>query len=193
MCYFCYMKISKKQWSNIFFVALIALLIVPQTRKPIQVFLNKGIAFFGPSIVKENNRERLEDYNWELKEINTLDTINFKGEKGKVVIINFWATWCPPCIAEMPSLHNLYADYKGKVSFYFVSNETSEIINSFLEKHNYSFEVHNPISQYPKYFDISSIPRTFLIDKQGNIVIDKTGAANWNSDKVRATIDKLLN
>jgi len=45
---------------------------------------------------------------------------------------------------------------------------------------------------YPKHFNVRSIPRTFLIDKKGNIVIDKTGASNWNSKKVRAIIDQLL-
>ncbi|NNK83280.1 MAG: TlpA family protein disulfide reductase [Flavobacteriaceae bacterium] len=187
------MKISKRQRSNIIFIVILALLLIPQTRKPIQIFINKGLALFGPSVEREANRIKISDYGWELNDITTNVKTNFKNSEGKAIVINFWATWCPPCIAEMPSLKKLYVDYKDNVDFYFVSNEKPEVIQAFLEKHDYNFRVHNPLTKYPEQFDISSIPRTFLIDKQGTIVIDKTGAANWNSDKVRSTIDELLN
>jgi thiol-disulfide isomerase/thioredoxin len=187
------MKVSKSQRNNIIFVIILLLLIIPQTRTPIQVFLNKGLAFFGPSIENKSDRVTISDYNWQLNNIDTNTSSNFKNSEGKVIILNFWATWCPPCIAEMPSLKKLHNDYKDTVDFYFVSNENPSIIHSFLKKHNYTFKVFNPITQYPKEFDVSSIPRTFLIDKSGSIIIDKTGAANWNSDKVRSTIDELLN
>jgi hypothetical protein len=52
--------------------------------------------------------------------------------------------------------------------------------------------VHSALTSFPKEFDVTSIPRTFVIDKNGTIVIDKTGAANWYSDKVIATMDELL-
>ena len=167
-------------------------MIIPQTRKPIQVFLQKGLALISPSVISEEKREFVTDYKWIIEDLNG-NSINFDTSKEKVVLINFWATWCPPCIAEMPSLHKLHDDYKDKVDFYFVSNEERDVLTEFLNKNNYSFNVHIPKSKYPEAFDVSSIPRTFLIDKQGNIIIDKTGAANWNSEKVRTTLDKLLN
>src|SRR5690606_41085549 len=64
-------------------------------------------------------------------------------------------------------------------------------ITPFLEKKQYTFEVYRPASNYPAIFDVTSIPRTFLIDKEGNIIIDETGATNWNSETVRNTIDGL--
>src|SRR5690606_41007497 len=82
----------------------------------------------------------------------------------------------------MPSLDALYESYKEEVVFLFVSNESQETISNFITKNNYGFKVHTPITAYPKPFDASAIPRTFVIDKKGYIVIDKTGAANWNSD-----------
>ena len=66
------------------------------------------------------------------------------------------------------------------------------VVNKFLIMKGMSLPVFKPISNYPEVFDVSSIPRTFLIDKKGNIVIDKTGAANWNSKKVREQLDRLL-
>lgn len=186
-----FMKISKPQIKNIIFLVIIALFIIPQTRKPIQVVLNKGFALFGPSIIDVDKRETIKNYNWQLEDIEG-KRFDYVSTQHRVILINFWATWCPPCIAEMPSLEKLYDDYKDKIVFLFVSNEDGEKISKFMRKHDYSFKTYKAISQYPDNFDVTSIPRTFLIDKKGNIVIDKTGASNWNSEKVRATIDQLL-
>jgi thiol-disulfide isomerase/thioredoxin len=186
------MKLTRPKAKNILFFVFIAIIIIPQTREPIQIFINKGLALFSPSEVKETNRKQLLDYNWQLIDIND-NTTNLNASKNKVILVNLWATWCPPCIAEMPSLDKLYADYKDKVDFYFVSNEKPDVLKSFLDKNNYQFNVHIAQSKYPEVFDVSSIPRTYLIDKNGYMIFDKKGAANWNSETVRNTIDKLLN
>lgn len=185
------MKISKSQRNNIIFLVFILLLLIPQTRQPIQVFLQKGLAMISPSVIKEDNRITLTDYEWQLVDENGR-SYNFNEAKGKVVLINFWATWCPPCIAEMPSMEKLYTDYKDKVVFLFVSNETQEVISKFKQKNDYDFLVHSAITAGPKLLEVSSIPRTFVLDPKGHIVIDKTGAADWNSDKVRKLLDDLL-
>lgn len=189
--YFILMKLSKSQISNLVFLVVIAILIIPQTRKPIQVFLNKGFALISPSIEKKENQTTLKSYEWKLKDENG-NIFDFESVKGKVVFINFWATWCPPCIAEMPSIQNLYKDYKDKVEFLLVTNDPYSEINEFLDENNYDFQILRPVTFNTSVFDVSTIPRTFLIDKAGKIIIDETGAANWNSDKVRLVIDNLL-
>lgn len=185
------MKVIKPKIKNIIFLVIIALFIIPQTRQPIQIFLQKGLALFSPSTIDNTKQITLTDYRWKLKDIHG-NILNFEALKEKIVLVNFWATWCPPCIAEMPSMQLLYNDYKDKIEFVFVSNESPTVINQFLEKKNYSFKVYNPVTAYPESFDVKSIPRTFLIDKKGHIVIDENGAANWNSESVRSTIDNLL-
>lgn len=185
------MAISKSKFKNILFFIVFGLLIIPQTRKPIQVFLQKGIALFGPSLESSDDLKKIADYNWLLKDENQ-EAYNFQSAKGKVVLVNFWATWCPPCIAEMPSMQKLYNDYKDKVEFLFVTSDDFTEVNTFLNENNYTFEVYQPAIQYPEYFDVTTIPRTFLINQSGQIIIDESRSANWNSDKVRMTIDNLL-
>ncbi|MDO6621712.1 TlpA disulfide reductase family protein [Oceanihabitans sp. 1_MG-2023] len=165
-------------------------MIIPQTRKPIQVMLHKGLALFSPSVKTEADSKVVNYTSWQLQDVKG-NTIDFKDLKGKVVLINFWATWCPPCIAEMPNLQKLYDDYNHKVVFLFVSNEKKEKVEAFLSENKYSFNVFTPL-EHPSEFEVSSIPRTLLINKEGNILIDKEGAANWNSETVRETLDNLL-
>lgn len=179
----------QKHWSNILFVLLILLIIIPQTRQPIQVFLNRIIAF-SPSEIKAPDRETLKDYEWYFKTEDN-KAVNFTQSEGKVALVNYWATWCAPCIAEMPDLQKLYTDYKDEVDFYFITSEAPKVVKPFLERENYTLPVYYFLSSPPDVLKSSSLPTTFLIGKDGDIIMKKTGAANWNSKTVRATIDKL--
>lgn len=180
----------KKHKSNILFGFVILLLIIPQTRTPIQVFVQRIIAF-SPSTISEEKRETMQDFSWRLRELNGA-SINLEESKNQVIIINLWATWCPPCIAEMPSFQSLYDDYGEQVAFYFVSNERSEALNRFMEKHSYTLPVYQSLEEAPQNLNSNALPTTYVIDKKGEILIKKTGVADWNSNKMRELLDKLL-
>lgn len=183
---------SKFKKSNLVFVVVILLLIIPQTRQFIQIWIHKGVALVNPvNEVSVDKRIKLESYDWQLLKEDKA-TYNLKQAKGKVVLINFWATWCPPCIAEMPSLQDLYNDYGDKVEFLFITTDNFEVVKAFKAKNNYTFSVYIRRSDYPKELITKSIPRTLIVNKQGDIVIDKSGAVDWNSDNVRAQLDQLL-
>lgn len=187
-------KSKRSKIYNLLFIVVIALLLIPQTRKPIQVFINKGVALVvKPSVLDASERQSLSNYDWQLKNTSGHE-FDFSSAEGKVIVINFWATWCPPCIAEMPSLEELYKRYQAndEVVFLFVSNEDTEVLSEFMTKKNYSFQVYQSLTNYPAEFDVTSIPRTFIISKKGEIVIDKSGAADWSSERVTNTIDELL-
>lgn len=157
---------------------------------PIQVFVQRLISF-SPSEKSEEEREILQDYNWNLKQLNA-DEVNFSQSKGKIVIVNFWATWCPPCVAEMPSFQKLYNDYGTKVDFYFVTSEKVEKIEKFMVKNGYNLPIYFETSAPPKLMESNILPTTYLISKSGKIVIDEEGAADWYSTKMRDLIEKLL-
>ncbi len=184
------MKLFKNQWLNIVIVVIILAMIIPGTRKPIQIFVNELIAF-SPSVTSEEDRTAIAHYNWTLEK-NNKDPMDFSDLEGKVVLVNFWATWCPPCIAEMPSFQLLYEDYGDKIDFLFVSSEDHETVRGFLYRKNYTLPAFRPLSEAPAPLNGNTLPTTFLIDKTGNIVIRKVGAADWNSENVRETIDELL-
>lgn len=180
----------KKHWSNILFVAFLALLVIPQTRMPIQVFVQRLISF-SPSEKSEEEREILQDYSWNLQQLNG-EEINFSQSKGKVILVNFWATWCPPCVAEMPSFQKLSDAYGTKVDFYFVTSEKPEKVEKFMDKNNYTLPIYIQTSEAPKQLASSVLPTSYLISKSGEIIIDEEGAADWNSEKIKALLDKLL-
>jgi thiol-disulfide isomerase/thioredoxin len=180
------MKLNKKMLSNILFIILVAALLYPSSR----AFILRQLAF-APSVRAEAKSPTLEDYNWQLKGLNTAD-INFKSLKNKVVFVNFWATWCPPCRAEMPLIQELYKDYKDKVSFVFVTSDNAQKVTAYYKEHSLDFPTYNMYSKEPDLFVTRSIPATYIVSKKGKVVVSTTGAANWNSKKVRRLVDKLL-
>ena len=185
-------KKKKNKIYNIIGIIVIAVMLIPQTREPIQVFLHKGLSFFNKSTVIEKAvRKDISNFNWKLRS-STNDVLDFNSTKGKVVLINFWATWCPPCIAEMPSLQDLYNDYNERVVFLFVTNDDFETVNKFKIKKDFNFEFYQSISNVPEELKTQSIPRTFIISKSGEIVVDESGAVDWNTDTVRSQLDELL-
>lgn len=180
--------INRKYFSNIIFIIAIAVLLYPPSRE----WFMRQFAF-APSIKSIEKREQLDTYNWNLKGLNTKN-INFNQLKNKVVFVNFWATWCPPCRAEMPMIQKLHDDYKEKIEFVFVTTENWNTVEQFFNKNGYHLPVFNSIDVPPKRFtETNSIPASYIISKNGEIPVSKVGAANWNSTKVRNLLDELIN
>lgn len=179
----------KKHWSNLLILVFIILLIVPQSRLPIQVFINQLISF-EPDVI-ESEQQLIEDYHWPLQAFSG-EKVNFSRSKGKVIVLNFWATWCAPCIAEMPGLEALYNKYGTRVDFYFVSSDKKSTIENFMQENKYSFPVFAPLQLSPRALAAQALPTTYVIDKNGTIVMKEFGAADWNSAGVHQVLDRLL-
>lgn len=185
------MKIRKPKKSDVILLVIITLLIIPKTRKPIQIALHSVLSKFGPSVIDKEDQEKVSYASWKLRDLDG-NELNYQDTKGKVVFVNLWATWCPPCIAEFQNIQDLYNDYGNDVLFLLVSDESPKTIQKFLDKKTYDIPIFNPLTNYPGDFNPRSIPRTYIIDKEGHIIVDKKGAANWNSDTVRKQLDELL-
>ncbi len=113
--------------------------------------------------------------------------------EGKVVFLGFWATWCPPCKAEMPSVQNLYNAMKGEkdVVFLMVSDEESQTVRNFMEKNRYDFPVYLADGSLSSRLQVEAIPSTFIIDRKGDIVFAHTGAARWDDAACADFLKKL--
>lgn len=107
--------------------------------------------------------------------------------KNKVIFLNFWATWCPPCRNEMPHIQELYEEYgenKNDVIFIGVNNENQESMINFLNKNNYSFPVVTDVEEeVMKNYKINAFPTTFIIGKDGKIVDFIIGEASKKTMK----------
>ena len=147
--------------------------------------------FFSPSAIEEINRVNISNFDWNLVD-SSGKTVNFKEMEGDIILVNFWATWCPPCVAEMPSLNELYKDYGDKITFVFLANDKIKSVNSYLKKNEYNLPVYYSKDNEPEELRSPSIPTTYLIDDQGNIVMKEVGSYNWNSTNVRNQIDEML-
>ena len=171
-------------------VVLIVLLIVPQTGTPIKVAFQRLFAF-SPDSLETEDQTPLETYNWPLEDMNG-NKFNLKQSQGKLVFINLWATWCPPCIAEMPAMQQLYNDYGDKIDFYFVSNEAPGTIVGFMNKKQYDLPVYTRLYAFPADIESNVLPTTMVVDQNGTIVLFETGAKDWDSPKFYEFLDGLL-
>lgn len=187
---------TKKLFSIItdfLFVALVVLLLIPTTRKPVSAFIIRMVSFPPSSLNKsEQFTVSPQAKQWEISNLSG-KTLQFDQLLDKPVFVNFWATWCPPCNAELPGIHDLYEQYKNKVNFVFLSNEAPGTIQSFILKHQYQDMPFYRYDGIPKDFFSNSIPVTFIISREGEVVLEKRGAARWDSDKVKTLLNKLIN
>jgi thiol-disulfide isomerase/thioredoxin len=115
--------------------------------------------------------------------------------KGKVVFLNFWATWCPPCRSEMPSMETLYQRYKNG-SFQLLAvdlGEKSADVNAFIKKQKFSFPVGLDLdSSVSNQYAVDAIPTSYIINKEGFIVGAVRGSTRWNTPAMYALFDYLL-
>ena len=153
------------------------------------------IGLFKPTL------EKPEKIDSQISVQNNISFKNDKGEivnmndlKGKVVFINFWATWCPPCIAEMPSIATLYERLKGNSEVVFLIVEIegeSEKANKFMAGKQLNLPVYYPNSQIPKEWLGGSIPTTLIINKHGEIATKHEGLADYSRQEVSDFIIEL--
>ena len=115
--------------------------------------------------------------------------------KGKNLFINYWATWCNPCLAEMPYMAELYENYKDEedIIFLYLSREKLEIIKNYIPKDEslQQLPIYKIITD-DEFFATSGIPTTFIVNSDGEVIVKDLGSAFWNDESVFKFIDNLI-
>ncbi|WP_228238659.1 TlpA family protein disulfide reductase [Allomuricauda sp. M10] len=184
------MKVSKKTVLNIAFILLVLSFFVTPIGYYGKIFLNRLFSF-SPPVIEQSERQKITDYDWKLKD-EEWNFFNFEKSKGRVILINLWASWKLPSEAELASIQELYDRYKGKMDFYIITNENQPPVEAFMAEHKFTFPVTYLIIGEKMPIDSETVPSSYLIDKSGNIVIYKEGIADWSTGKVYKLLDELI-
>lgn len=181
-------------------IFVLAILISPQFKGIIIQGLMK-IGLFQPSIPEQSDQasypvlasaETGEDIQFEDEEGKIIRLIDLKG---KVVFVNFWATWCPPCIAEMPSINKLKDKFKDNPNIVFIMLDMDSDLKKslkFMERKKYDLDVYIPASQISGDYFQGALPTTLLFDKTGRLVFKDEGVADYSNSEFEEFLKKTI-
>lgn len=154
--------------------------------------LQQAILYTGIIQPSEVEDDRFASYNFNIESLEG-ELVSFQTFEGKPVFINFWATWCPPCIAEMPDIHGLYEETSKDVQFVMLSlDQDEEKAKRFIEERGFKFPVYFLRSGLPSSYETHAIPTTYLLDKDGKIRIENHGMAKYNTSKFKALLAEVM-
>jgi peroxiredoxin len=138
--------------------------------------------------------EKLTAPSFRLKDLNGKE-VKLEDHRGKIVFLNFWATWCRPCRTEMPSMEKLYTELKHR-DFIILAvdlQERAKKVRAFKEKFKLNFPILlDPDGNVGSKYGVISIPITYLIDREGYVIGGALGARDWASKEAFELINQLL-
>jgi len=185
--------LTKKNLGNALFLAVFLVIILVPSAKALVMQGLMEIGLFSPSIDQPKNT-----LNSDLSAIKFKDAkdkeVNLGDLSGKIIFLNFWATWCPPCLAEMPSIHKLHQQFGNEKDVVFLLVEVDSNFTKaqkYMDRKNYQMPVYALASPIPKQIFSGSLPTTVVFDKKGRIAYQGVGAANYSNPKFIAFIKEL--
>lgn len=188
-----YSAVKKRGLSVLLISFLIIIVFVPDAKSLLlQQLVSAGL--FNAEIKKEgvNNLPQTASFSFTDSAGTTATTA---GLKGKVVFINFWASWCPPCRAEMPSLDELYKKLQNDDRFVFLfinEDEDKSKAIKYLEKNHFTIPLYSRLGDVPNEIFSGTLPTTVVIDKDGKVVLKHEGLAGYNTDAFIRQLKDLL-
>ncbi len=180
----------KKTILNVLLIAFVISFFITPLGYHAKVLLNTLFAST-PQVIPETQQEAIPHYNWKLKGPEW-NFFNFEKSSGKVVFINFWASWRLPCAAELKGIQKLYDRFGDRVDFYIITNEERPPVEEFMEKNDFTFPVTYLIIGEPTPIPIMEPPSSYVIDKKGRIVVRQDDISDWDNPTVIGLLNKLL-
>ena len=172
-------KDSKTKSQNIGFLILVAVVFLGLAA----LLLAKDSIFSALTITPLEKGIEAPDFTFPDLNGKMVSLSDFRGKK--VVFVNIWATWCPSCVEEMPSMEKLYQEMKGEdfeILAVSIDVQGAKIVAPFMEKYKLSFPAlidnHGRIK---KLYQTTGVPETFIIDKEGIIVLKIIGPRDWST------------
>nr|WP_197486550.1 TlpA disulfide reductase family protein [Mucilaginibacter sp. L294] len=172
------------------FIAVVVLLFVPSAK----AFLLRGLmktGFFQPEVSSPIKPVQVPDINFRDAQGQT---VTLSELKGKVVFINFWATWCPPCLAEMPAINALHQKLSRNKNIVFLmadADGSPERASLFLQNKQYNLPVYAATTAVPANVSGGTIPTTVVLNKKGEMVYHHEGVADYTNDKFATYLQQL--
>jgi peroxiredoxin len=123
------------------------------------------------------------------------DTLTLKEQRGKAVMVNFWATWCPPCREEMPAMERLHRRHqaRGFVLLAVSVDTDAALVKPFLAQHKLTFPVAlDAKMELANAYGVRALPASFLIDREGNLAALALGPRAWDNKAAHALVERLL-
>lgn len=200
-------KTKKSLIKNGIFLGVIAVLFITGAHTEVLAFMQRGILKTGlmnPDVEQtaqladaDQNAGAMEtkekaDLGMRLIDVNG-DALSLEDFEGKAIFLNVWATWCPPCIAEMPGINELYKDVKDQnVEFVMLSvdQDFGKAID-FKDDKDFEFNIYQLGGPMPSMYASRAIPTTYVIDAQGNLVLTHKGMGDFDTKEFREFIASI--
>lgn len=188
-------KEMKKRWLSIWLCGLLIIFIFNPDAKSwvLQQLVSTGL--FKAEIKKGDMNKSLQEAATFSFTDSLGNTVAISELKGKVLFINFWASWCPPCRAEMPSLEELYKKLKDDNRFVFLFINEDEDRNKairYFEKNNFTMPLYYRVGQVSDEIFSGTLPTTVVINKEGKVVLKHEGMAKYNTETFIRELKELL-
>lgn len=190
--------VKKSWWPYLLFALVYLVLYLTGTRAEVFGFLQRGLLATGlmqPQTVEapKADPEYLDPQAYHLLLADAGGQLHRLSEfRGQVVLVNLWATWCPPCIAEMPGLEKLYRKTRGDVVFVMIARDRDfELSKKFMKRKGYELPIYYAQGPLPAQLSSNGIPATFVIAPDGRLAFSHTGMADYDHPDIEKFLRDL--
>lgn len=183
---------TKSVWSKVtdgFYLIFFITVITPQGRTALQRGLLE-LGLFSSTELTEKTPLSAASLNWQLTDLNG-NSILLSQLNDKVIFLNFWSTWCGPCTAEMPNILKLMKRMNGNVAFVFAAHESAATVANYMKKQEWEMPAYIYQANPGTELFAGSLPSTFIIDKNGNVVHRSSGMKKWNTQETVDLLNRL--